>query len=874
MTANISLEQLKTPEIETPEELIKKLEENSKKTLAEKLKGILASINGTTEEKWQKLKAELSADEEKEIRETFSNKETKIETILNEWIIPTNLSEAKAIAWTIATKEGAEKIIEEGKESIFWKIKSMFEKIFEWLWSLPIIWDLLKMMWFWKKAEEVKEAISQVDKDKVGSEIKKVISDSKIPVEQVKLDETIKNMSETDMKTLSEKIKKWEKISIEDLKNLESTKILFSKNNVKAWVKEQVEKWRINLVNELKKQIEEKYQIQLSPEKIKKLEIMVKNDLKINDATLEIISKANTEKKISLWEILKARKDNGIDTAWFAIKLVTSGIIPPSAIWLDFAKSWADLVRSAVELSVWALWIKEQVNIDTFNKSIEKLNPDEKALLLALLYRKWWLFLSLIWNIWAFASRLAIEWVTNTSVKTLDTYKAWLKNDFASQAKQFEKIQTSLGWLKETEKTKQIITSALENIKHIEQNYLILDVLKKNWDNLANTIKELNNHGIKIDTKISNMSELKSVLNQRFDRTFTEMISAWNMLNNFGFWAKADLYELNSKLERISKYQKAVFNWNIVWKAWYKRWEVLNIPQVSRMWDRLAFHFNSKQEVKDFWKRMSIIAQESPDLIKWIFDKLPIFVVAWIAASSDKPFFEEIQKEFVYLLPIVWPVLLLWKSWLDWNDWFKVDNALEAWIWWALLAIDWVFLTKELATNWLKWAWRYLVKPISDLYSIWRWTAKFWYEAYKLAEAWKSSEIFKNAIEKTKSLKWKTRAIVLAWLIVWWWVTYAFAWDKNESKNYLAKDWSIDMEKLKKDASKLNKEEKADVVKLFTTIEIGEKFTENIEFRVDWNSIIIDSRNKSVQSNFIINPEIKEKLSILWISNIKFNYYW
>lgn len=882
MTANISLDELKTPEIESPEELIKKLEENSKKILAEKLKGVLAWINGTTEEKWQKLKAELSIDEEKEIRETLKNKETKIESILNEWVIPTNVTDAKAIASTLATKEWMNKVVEEWKKWFWESMKNMFAGLFEFLWKIPFIGGFFAAIWkmfgFGKVAEAIEvawESINKIDKEKVTNEVKNVIKTSNIPVDEKTLNTTISNMTEDDLKTLNEKIQKWEKITIEDLKNLESTKTIFSKDNIKEWLSKEAEKAKVKLIDNIKREIEAKYQITLTPDKVKKLEELVKNDLKINDATLETVYKAQEEKRISTSDILKAAKDNWIDTFWFSIKLITSWIIPASAIWLDFAKSWAEIASNAVELSVWALWIKEHVNVDTFQKSIENLNPDEKALLLALLYRKWWLFLSIVWSALAITSRMAIEWVTNTSVKSWEAYKSSITKDFSKQASQFEKIASSLWQAKwETKDAMNILESAKSNLEIVRKNYLSLEILRKHSDNVDEAIKELQSHSIEVKWNPKNIDELKKALSTNFNQVFNEKISKWNFYNKFWFWAKADLYELNQKLENIAKYQKAVFDWNLWWKALYKTRELLQIPQVSRLWDRLAFHFNSVDEVKSFWRRMSVMFQQSPELIKWIFDKLPIFVVAWIAANSDKPFFQEIQKEFLYLFPIIWPVLLLWESWLNWKDWLKVENALEAWIWWTLLAIDWVFLTKELMTNWAWWAWRYLVKPVTDIYSMWKWTAKFWYESYKLAQAAKYSDIFKNAVEKTKALKWRTRAVVLAGLIVWWWVSYAFAWDNSEMKEFVWKDWNIDNEKLKKEVANMSIWEKEELIKLLFHIEMWEKLTKNIDFNIKDSKLVIDSKNKEVKSAFIINDEILEKMSILWLKSYKFNYYW
>ncbi len=876
MTAIISPEELKTPEIESPEELIKKLEENSKKTLAEKVKSVLFWINGTTEEKWQKLKAELSIDEEKEIRETLKDKETKIETVLNKWVTPTNLTDAKAIAWTMATKEWMDKVIEEWKKWFWESVKNLFSSLFAFLGNLPFIgWffaAIWKMFGFGVKAEEAAQVVSEITKESretINTEIKKTIKESKIPVDEKKLETALVNMTETDLKTLEGKIKNWEKITINDLKILESMKIVFSEESAKERLKKWTEEARKNIKNEIIRALKAKYQIDLSPQKEQILENLIKNELKINDNTIDIIAHAQTEQKIDLGQMLQIFREQWISTFMFSMKLITNGIIPISAVWLDFMNSWVELLASSIKLTTWFLWIEEHVNVETFNKWIDTLSREEKAILLALLYRKGWLFLNILWNTSAFISRFAIEWATNTSIKSMDAYKASSFSQLSKQADQLDIITKNLWWSVDKN---DILRKAIENAQIVRKNYISLEILERNQTNVWDTIKELKEKWVHIEWNPKTMSELKLAIKWNFSQTFNTSISKWNLTNKLWFWASADLYEFNSKLESLMKYQRYRFEWSTAGRAFSKVWEILNSPSVSRVWDRLAFHFNSANKAKDFSKKLSIIANQTPELLKWIFDKLPIFVVAWIAANSEKGFFEEFWTEFKYLLPVVWPILLLNKAGLNWSNWIKVDNWVEASIWWALLTIDWIFLTKELATNWISWVWRYLAKPVTDIYSIWKWTANMWYNAYKLAEAAKWKELFKSALEKTRYIKWIPRLAALAAVVAAWWVAYAYS--GNEHKEFVWKNWELDIEKLKKESAKMSNDEKAELIKMITTIEMWENLTKNIDFKVENNKLIIDSKNKSVQSNFIINDETREKIAILWVKWIKFNYYW
>ncbi len=75
-------ETLKTPEIKTPEELIKRLESKSQKTLADKVRTIEQTVTDSTESKWKKLQAELPESEKKEIETILKDENPEVGTRL------------------------------------------------------------------------------------------------------------------------------------------------------------------------------------------------------------------------------------------------------------------------------------------------------------------------------------------------------------------------------------------------------------------------------------------------------------------------------------------------------------------------------------------------------------------------------------------------------------------------------------------------------------------------------------------------------------------------------------------------------------------------------------------------------------------------
>lgn len=844
----------------------------------EKIKAFLkekAGLEVTTENQRQKLATELK-------EKTWERKDKLGALAQNEWVKKAvNELEEKTKEFT--SKEWVNKMIWEWLNYAVTWVKEMISGFFEFLWNIPFFGWFFKALWaalwFWKKEEIIKEVwekVTKIDEENIKKEIKNTIVSSNITYDEKILNEKFKNISNNDLNIINQKIKSEWKISLDDIKNLETFKWLFSKEWIKKALlnEEKSEKIRETLKTKFIEEIEKKYNKTLSPEKITKLEELIKDNLKINDAMAETIAKIEVDKKIELWEILSIFKNTWVDTLSFSIKLITNWIIDISDIWIDFVNSWKELISHAIRITTWFLWIENEITIDTFNKEIENLTTKEKAILLALLYRKWGAILNIVWNISAFVSRLTIESISNTTVNTLDAWHASFKSDHLKQAEQIEKIIKNLWWNIDNEAW--VLRKAIDSAENVRKNYQILNILETNWENIWTSIKELKNIWIEIKWNPTTLSALKDNLRLNFNSLFNPkwFLIEENLLNKFWFWAKASLYEFNNQLEKLITHQRNVFEWRILMRPFTKINEFFSMPKLARVWEQLAFNFDSLDEAKNFVKKISIFWQKSPELIKRIFDKLPIFVVAWISRNSDKWFFEEFQTEALYLFPIVWPIMLLNKAWLDWKAWLKAENITEATIWWALLTMDWVIMWKEFVRNWLTWMWRYFIKPITDIYSIGRWTANFWYDTYKLAKAREFEKIYANALEKTKLLNWRAKAIAIAMFLIAWWATYAYASSKSEDMWEYFKDWKILDEKIKTDFDKISISEKEEIIKILYFTEMWENLIKNINFKIKWTELIIDSKNKQVQANFITTSYIKENLINLWLDSVTFNYYW
>lgn len=116
---------LETLKVETPEELILKLKDKSKNTLANRVEGIVESINWTTQDKWAALKKDLTQFEELDIRKAIDTDwETNVWDVLDEGLSETEKQE-------------------------FIQVKELDEVIWKWNWKI-----ITKWLWYMEKLEK------------------------------------------------------------------------------------------------------------------------------------------------------------------------------------------------------------------------------------------------------------------------------------------------------------------------------------------------------------------------------------------------------------------------------------------------------------------------------------------------------------------------------------------------------------------------------------------------------------------------------------------------------------------------------------------------------------------------------------------------
>ena len=859
----------------------------------QKIQEWISSVSELAKAKLDILKKRIQANE------TVQKSQDYLSETIKKWekFQEQSKEQAKDILWKLddseiweQTKKLASKTKDVVKNiwGITWFVESL--KAMEAKWGLMWIFAtvmlfILNIFWFWKKIEKAKEIKEKVTEALNTDQIEATKNNIKttllktFPGKEEYIDNILSNpkkLTTGKIQYFYEKIKSWEWITLNDLtkefKDLEINKLL----------EEKADKYKVILISKVQKDLELKYEKTLTTEQVKDLGDLIWEYLTIDGSNIEKIqSRINVDHELQLKDIIPLMLEWGKNSVWFMFWLLSANIISVSDIAMNFAEKWWEVIT----LSLSALWLSEVISIDDLYENISEMEEKDKAILVALLYRKGWLFLNILWSISALSSKLLIETIlpTNSWVDWIKLLKDSLLHWNVKQIENFTKIEKALSASKETVQWTKFLKEALSNLAEVKKNFAILEMMKaSNWDinkfykEVAEFEKATN---ISLDVKKHpNYSELQNDMSNKMSKKYASKHSfdLRDIKNKWlWFWIESALQDFNRNLEKIWASQARIALWRLNLNPFKKIAESIDISKVSKLWDSLLFELRSPNEAKAFLKQMNELAKKSPELIKGIFDKLPIIAIGWLAAASEEPFFESLKNELPYLLPIVWPVMMISDAWVDWKTmpptFMKAEQAAIAW--W-LLTLDWYFFLNE---KWVINKFKYLGKPIKDIYDMWKGTITIWQRLYKtwsVFENWKTAKsIFKSALSKTKSLKWKIKALAIIALVWYWTLELAFADDNNNELSEYIKDWKLDLTKIKKDAESLSNKEKNDIIKIILLEHGWEEILKDIKYNINNNTLEITSENKKYQWLFFINNETKQILfDLFWIENYNFKY--
>jgi len=859
----------------------------------QKIQEWISSVSELAKAKLDILKKRIQANE------TVQKSQDYLSETIKKWekLQEQSKEQAKDILWKLEDSEiweKTKKLASKTKDVVkniwgmTWFVESL--KAMEAKWGLMWIFAtvmlfILNIFWFWKKIEKAKEIKEKVTEALSTDQIETTKNNIKttllktFPGKEEYIDNILsdpKKLTTGKIQYFYEKIKSWEWITLNDLtkefKDLEINKLL----------SEKADEYKKTLYSKVQKDLENKYGKVLTTEQSQDLWKLISKYLTIDGSNIEKIqSRINVDHELQIKDIIPLMLEWGKNSVWFMFWLLSANIISIGDIAMNFAEKWWEVIT----LSLSALWLSEVISIDDLYENISEMEEKDKAILVALLYRKGWLFLNILWSISALSSKLLIETIlpTNSWVDWIKLLKDSLLHWNVKQIENFTKIEKALSASKETVQWTKFLKEALSNLAEVKKNFAILEMMKaSNWDinkfykEVAEFEKATN---ISLDVKKHpNYSELQNDMSNKMSKKYASKHSfdLRDIKNKWlWFWIESALQDFNRNLEKIWASQARIALWRLNLNPFKKIAESIDISKVSKLWDSLLFELRSPNEAKAFLKQMNELAKKSPELIKGIFDKLPIIAIGWLAASSEKPFFKSLKNELPYLLPIVWPVMMISDAWVDWKTmpptFMKAEQAAIAW--W-LLTLDWYFLAKA----WFKWAPWYILKPIKDIYDIWKGTVTIWQRLYKTGSVLENSQtvksIFKGALTKTKALKWKIKAIAIIALIWYWTFELALADDNDNELNKYLKNWKLDTQKIKKDSESLSEKEKNDLIKIILIEHNWEKIFENIQYSIlNNNTLSIISNNEDYQWLFFINNDTKWILNdLFWINNLKFEY--
>ena len=743
-------------------------------------------------------------------------------------------------------------------DSFFWAILRYIKSgILSWLWIENLEEQLEKVKLSKEQIKETKNKIKEYLIEKLNlnwkdEEIEKILNNENI-------------FTSEKLISYYKQIKSWNWFSSNDL-----MKDFWNIWNVKDVLKENLKKLDKKAFEKISEFLFNTYWTKLDIEKQNNLKLLISEYITKWNLSTDKLNEIFNNKSFKIADLYP------LLGGWimFMFELVWKWIINTVDLWWNLVKSWWNIIN----ISSYSLGFSENIEVDSLIEKLNKMSDEEKALFIWILYRKWGLFLNILWNITATTTRIWLDIVlwANSWVDWLKIFKDWILKWPAQQLRNISKIEKAITWVADN----MYITKIQENMKMVEKNYKMMSIISnsKNIDGFKKQLNWKNWNFIKsyfskdFDfSKYTDLDEISKAASKRvwtgftddFEIKFEKWKNHYIKEKSFGFWKSASMQKLNRAIWDVAKNQQNVLDkWFWVFSKFR---ETLSASKISHLSDKLVFEFETKKWAKTFFKQMNVLAQSSPELIKWIFNKLPIISVVWLAASWDEDFTKSLLKESIYLIPIIWPIWIIWEWGISWNDWNpKIDNPENILLWWGLLTLDW-YLWIQAIKSWkfIKFMWR----PALDLLDIWKWTAEFIQKWYKTIRAWgKFWWLSKEVLKKAKYLPKKIKILTIIAAVALLWINHATADDALEY-SYWNKDWNIDYEKAKNDIEKMDNDEKIQFIKSFFVKEVRD-----MEFNLNWDILNIKTNTSELKSDYFITNKIKTQLNILfWVKefNVK-----
>ncbi len=562
-----------------------------------------------------------------------------------------------------------------------------------------------------------------------------------------------------------------------------------------------------------------------------------------------------------------------------------------------FIGSWG-LLGSNME------YISGQMSTSELKEQIAKFlqeSPDSaKEILAIMLYRHGGLVFHIASNIVNYLWKSLIYAISGET-KLFDSIKSsirWNIDEYLRVLKELEKIMPSDVKIK-GEKGKTIILSDLfkNTVEELDEANRIVKILnEKGPEEVLKQIKEWRFEYFN-DLKNFSAENLRSKLSARIEGIGkwldTKISEVGAYLDNQFRWLLATKWLLNDfshNIKRVTWYLSKVVNNDTLWRKATSEISKLGVLKetmsVDFLYDRAVYRFENIDSFEKFVNNLKVLSKQSPELLRFIFDKVPIFLVSWLivsGANEEKTLSEKaahITKELQLLVPF-------WGSGYLLIDALYVDrlNLEQAAVSSIILGSEVgysIYLLRKygIKTGALK-LWQFITKPFVDLFEITTFLSRSWFVVGKttidlIRLIWTGKFELKALQEilisnRFPKLRWRL-GIILTLLIIWWYTAYELL-HQDELEEIFAeckKSWNIDKScvdiKVKEQWQNLDQDTKTSLIAMWFWFRLGKldwiegKFAdESYEVIFDKDFGTIPSYDKLEQIKKEIENIVKDK---------------
>lgn len=642
------------------------------------------------------------------------------------------------------------------------------------------------------------------------------------------------------------------------------------------------------------------------------------SDEKLNWAIDEYF--AENEGSLQIERFLKNVKENweweykvldwfldGIKWWWLMVKffwkMMEKWIISLDEIalstWEDFiayGKISLSLIKDSFSKLTWSIsWDELSSNIDKMN-----LTDWEKQLITFMIYRKWWIFFNFAWNLAWFMTKWLLYPFAFVGQDVSQVWARWsaFSWNYAKQLDIIEKISSKVDLWPSSESIK-ILKSTFWDLSDFykfwwwyqENESAFKSSWKQFWEFIKtwpSDIQEIANKILKSqELGFTDTKNLRWILSNHCNSIWWKLEkSTWDFISKvwekFKWWL-SEKYVYQSFWEEISRATKSLseivrndelFGLRSIKKQFVDKvrlWESLS--QQIGLSDNLILAFKDVNDFKAWSEELKILLRKTPDAAKMLFGKMPIIAVAWIEMSKDNPTFASISQSMMWLIPLIWPAMLMSWVWIKYSDW-KINiqwDLTSAMLWLWLFWYDTFYIAKAAWLNGFKWVMKAMAQPLTDVAELWMMISRWWLYWFKFAKD--TVKIAKNewVIEMFK-YSWETLADVFKWIkwwklaskpalvaytlmLVWWWY-YAYekwVFDSEIEKELkrLSTEWvsSWDFEKyqsellsMRKDMSNSEKTQQfSNLIKIRASL-MGLGNISDSDIKFDWKNLSISMK--------------------------------